>query len=259
MNPPKLFMVLPAYNEAENLGPLLENLERAFGVLVRLGHERSYVIVDDGSTDATPTLLADIARTLPVTMIRHDPNLGLGFTIRDGLKRASELADEEDIICSMDADNTHPASLLIRMVQLVQEGNDVVIASRYRPGARTVGLSLWRSLMSWGARILFQLIFPIAGVRDYTCGYRAYRAGVLKRAFACYGDRFVEYAGFQCMSDILLKLSRLPIIMNEVPMILRYDRKRGVSKMRVGQTVVQTLKLLLKRRFERPPQERFVG
>ena len=93
-------------------------------------------------------------------------------------------------------------------------------------------------------------MFPIKGVRDYTCGFRAYRASLLKKAFSVYGDKFVEYKGFQCMADILLKLSRMDAIMSEVPMILRYDLKGGETKMRVSTTVLNTIKLLFKRRLE---------
>lgn len=251
MSIPKLYMVLPAYNEAENLPALLANLEGVFERLARLGHERQYVIVDDGSKDATPQVLREQQERLPIDVITHNPNQGLGPTIRDGLRRASELASNDDMILSMDADNTHPAGLIHQMVQMVLEGNDVVIASRYRPGARIVGLSMIRRWMSYGARMLFQVIMPIPGVRDYTCGFRAYRASALKRAFAAYGDSFIEHRGFQCMADILLKLEPFDLVMGEAPMVLRYDLKLGESKMRVSSTVANTLKLLLSRRFDR--------
>lgn len=244
-------MVLPAYNEAENLPALLANLEGVFARLAQLGHEREYVIVDDGSRDATPRVLQDHQQRLPIDVITHNPNQGLGPTIRDGLRRAAERATDHDIVLSMDADNTHPAGLIHQMVQMVLEGNDVVIASRYRPGARIVGLNAYRRFMSFGARVLFQLIMPIPGVRDYTCGFRAYRASGLKRAFAAYGDAFIEHRGFQCMADILLKLAPLNLVMNEAPMVLRYDLKLGESKMRVSSTAMNTVKLLLRRRFDR--------
>lgn len=254
MSIPKLLMVLPAYNEAENLRPLFASLESVFERLARCGHDRAYVVVDDGSKDATPEILRDLQQRLPVTVITHSPNQGLGPTIRDGLKMASELAGDQDIVFAMDGDNSHPAGLMIRMTEMILEGNDVVIASRYRPGAHIVGLAWHRKMMSTGARLLFQLLFPIAGVRDYTCGYRAYRARLLKEAFRVYGDAFVEHQGFQCMADILLRLGRLNAVMNEAPMILRYDQKKGTSKMRVGRTVLNTLTLMLQRRFEKPPR-----
>lgn len=253
MKPVTLYMVLPAYNEAENLADLFTNLEDVFARSARAGFERAYVVVDDGSRDGTPAILKEHAARLPMTVITHDPNQGLGPTIRDGLRAACDIANDDDIIFTMDADNTHPAGLLLRMTGRVLEGNDVVIASRYRSGARVVKLAWIRRLMSFGARALFQCIYPIPGVRDYTCGYRAYRAKVLKEAFRRYGDSFVEFRGFQCMADILLKLSRLDVIFTEVPMILRYDLKAGESKMRVGVTVLATLKLIARRRFERSP------
>jgi len=208
------------------------------------------MIVDDGSCDHTLKIVEQHAERMPITFAVHHINKGLGPTIHDALKKASEMADDQDIIFSMDADNTHPAELMIPMVKKIEEGFDLVIASRYRPGAAVVGLSGLRRLMSIGARILFQILFPIPGVRDYTCGYRAYRASLLKRAFSVYGDTFIEHRDFQAMADILLKLRHCGVAMTEVPMVLRYDRKRGASSMRVGTTVLHTLGLLVKRCLE---------
>jgi dolichol-phosphate mannosyltransferase len=139
------------------------------------------------------------------------------------------------------------------MTQRILEGNEIVIASRYREGARVVGLSWFRRMMSLGARLLFTLAFPIPGVRDYTCGYRAYRASVIQEGFRLYGDTFIEQKGFQCMADILLRLGRMRKLVTEIPMVLRYDLKRGASKMRVAATVCLTLRLMLTRRFESSP------
>jgi len=106
---------------------------------------------------------------------------GLGETIRDALELAARKADPEDVVVTMDADNTHPVELIPEMVPRLLEGYDVVIASRYRTGASVVGLSGFRRLMSFGARLIYQAVFPIRGVRDYTCGFRAYRAGFSRR------------------------------------------------------------------------------
>jgi dolichol-phosphate mannosyltransferase len=92
-------------------------------------------------------------------------------------------------------------------------------------------------------------MFPIRGVRDYTCGFRAYRADALRRAIARYGDGLISETGFSCMADLLLKLRTLPLEMGEVPLELRYDRRGGGSKMRVLRTIRQTLGLLLRRRL----------
>jgi dolichol-phosphate mannosyltransferase len=94
-----------------------------------------------------------------------------------------------------------------------------------------------------------RILFPM-GVRDFTCGFRAYRAPVIRLAFERYGERFVDQAGFQCMLDVLLKLRRFGWVIGEVPMVLRYDRKGGASKMRVWRTARASLALLVRRRFE---------
>ena len=98
---------------------------------------------------------------------------------------------------------------------------------------------------------MMRLAFPIPGVRDYTCGYRAYRGDALAGAIRAYGDSFVDQEGFQCMVDILLKMRRMPnLVFGEVPLILRYDMKRGESKMRLVRTARKTLGLLAHRKME---------
>ena len=241
-------VVLPAYNEADALPPLLRRLGD-----VSVGHFGSslaVIVVDDGSTDGT----AEAARAgappaLDVRVIPHEGNRGLNEALRTGLLAALERVGENDIVVTMDADDTHAPGLISRMTMLIEEGNDVVVASRYAPGGRVLGVSLSRRVLSRGASLLFRAVYPVRGVRDYTCGYRAYRAGLLKEAFARWGPEFLGEPGFSCMVDILLKLSRLQAVVAEAPLILRYDRKPGKSKMNVGRTMAQTLSLLARRRL----------
>ena len=149
----------------------------------------------------------------------------------------------------MDADDTHMPATINCLLLKIEEGYDVVIASRYQPGSRVEGVPFTRLLMTEAARYLFRMIMPIKGVRDYTCGFRAYRYSVLREGFDHYGKDFVSETGFSCMVDVLLKLRRFGFIMGEVPMLLRYDQKHGPSKMKVGMTAFKTLRLLIKRRL----------
>jgi dolichol-phosphate mannosyltransferase len=242
----KVFIVLPAYNEEANIAGLLD---RIVSSMAECGLPYQLIVVDDGSRDRTAELLDDHADWLPLTVLRHQINQGLGATIRDGLLLAAETASEDDIVITMDADETHTPGLILRMVAMIREGHDVVIASRYQPGARVYGVSLLRRIFSYGASWLFRILFPTAGVKDFTCGFRAYRSSALKSAVSRYGSQFVETSGFQCMVDILLKLRRLNLIFGEAPLILRYDLKRGDSKMHIANTIRQTLTLVRKRRF----------
>jgi len=242
----RIIVVLPAYNEEANIGNLLR---RIFESLTDEQFGFSVIVVDDGSSDRTLQILEEYAGEFPLIVHRHAKNQGLGATIRDGLREAAAVASERDIIITMDADESHTPGLMIRMIRMIREGYDVVIASRYQSGSRIYGLGMGRRIVSRAASLLMRVLFPTPGVSDYTCGYRAYRAEALQQAYAHYGDSLVDQDGFQCMVDILLKLRTLPLIFGEVPLILRYDLKRGSSKMHITKTTVNTLRLLWKRRM----------
>jgi dolichol-phosphate mannosyltransferase len=239
-------ITLPTYNEEATLPLLL----RAIRESMRENQiEYRVLVVNDGSTDRTAEVASRMSSEMPLAVIEHGENRGLGEAIRTGLMAAIEDADDLDIIVTMDSDNTHTPGLIARMVRGIREGNDVVIASRYRQGAHIKGVPRYRRLLSFGARIAFSILFPTPNVRDFTSGFRAYRAGVLKQAFDTYGEEFVAQSGFSCMVDILLKLRRLGAIMSEVPLILRYDQKFGASKMMVMRTIKDTLRLIVSRRI----------
>ncbi|MDH3649141.1 MAG: glycosyltransferase family 2 protein [Saprospiraceae bacterium] len=244
----KIYIVLPAYNEEESIGTLLKRIADAMADARIDDYE--VIVVNDGSADGTLGIVQEMGRSMPIDILTHQQNQGLGATIRDGLYEAAKKAADKDIVVTMDADDTHSPGLILRMIRMIREGHDVVIASRYRPGARVIGLSMARKLMSYGASWIFRILTPIHGVRDFTCGFRAYHATALKNAIATYGDAFVDQEGFQCMVDILLKMRKMSLIFGEAPIILRYDYKRGASKMNVGKTVKNTLKLVVKRIFE---------
>lgn len=242
----KIWIVLPAYNEEEALPPLIAALVEEFQEEKR---QFKILIINDGSEDGTRDVAEAWSRIAPVTVHNNEANKGLAETLRIGLLEALKLAAKDDIIITMDADNTHPAALAMRMVRLIREGNDVVIASRYRAGSYVRGLPRYRRLLSYGASWLFRLLFPIRGVRDYTSGYRAYRAAILSQLMSRFGEAFISEKGFTAMVDILLRLREQQLIFTEVPLILRYDLKPGRSKMNVRRTIRETLSLAVRRRL----------
>src|SRR5262245_41034780 len=201
-----VFVVLPAYNEAANIGAVLAALEQT-------GQEANLkfhaIVVNDGSRDRTSDVVRTHTATLRLTLLEHPHNLGLGAAIRDGLLTAVDLASDSDVVVTMDADDTHAPAAIAAMAEMIERGDDVVIASRYRAGSESRGVPTGRRLLSFGASLLLRGLFPTPGVRDFTCGYRAYRASVLRRAVALYRKDFITQDGFQCMVDILLKLRRM--------------------------------------------------
>jgi len=242
----KVWIVLPAYNEEESLPVLLDSLIKELEYLQK---PFSILVVNDGSKDKTGAIIDDYASRAPVIPIHHPQNRGLSQTLRTGFFEVVQRSRPEDVVITMDADNTQPATLVRRMVDLVASGKDVVIASRYRRGSRVMGVPFHRQVLSIGSAVLFRLLFPISGVRDYTCGYRAYRAKVLHDLIREKGRDFTEERGFSCMVDVLLVIRNSNLTFTEVPMVLRYDLKPGETKMKVASTTLDTLKLLLRKRF----------
>lgn len=241
----KVYIVLPAYNEELSIRKLLIRINKN---MLDTGIDFKVIIVNDGSQDNTVREIESMQNEMHIEILNHEVNQGLGATIRDGLYHASTLAKEDDIVITMDADDTHTPGLILRMTRMIREGFDVVIASRYQPNSRVIGLSPIRILYSYVASWIFRILLPIRGVKDFTCGFRAYKGSVLHAAMAKYKERFIDQEGFQSMVDILLKLRKIDgLIFGEVPFILRYDQKEGISKMNVKATILNTLKLVLRR------------
>ncbi len=223
-------VMMPAYNEERDLPGLLERTRAA---LDGWAHYR-VLIVDDGSRDRTAEIALDAAQRMPVELIRHPHNMGLGAAIRTGLKAA---AQADGVVVTMDADNSQGPELIATMLAKIEDGADVVIASRFQPGSQEVGVPPHRKFLSHLSSAGVRVLAPYPGARDYTCGYRVYRAEVLRRLIDRYGDHFVRENGFSCMLEILLNLRRIRARVAEVPLVLRYDLKEGASKMRILRTM----------------------
>jgi dolichol-phosphate mannosyltransferase len=242
----RIYVILPAYNEEENLEALLQRIRVA---LDPLDYSYEVLVVNDGSQDCTAEIAKRMSESMPIQLENHRQNQGLGGTLRTGFLAALKHAEHNDILISMDADNTQPPESIPQMVEMIGRGYDLVVASRFQPGAQVIGLSPFRRLLSSGARYVFTALHPIPGIRDYTCGFRAYRAGVFRKAVENYGDAFFSERGFASMADILLKLRRQPLKAGEIPLVLRYDQKVGASKMKVARTIWSTLKLVARRKL----------
>jgi dolichol-phosphate mannosyltransferase len=246
-----IHVIFPAWNEAAVIRPTLLALARAMA-----GHDEPYraVLVDDGSTDATVAearrAVAESGGTLPLTVLSHEVNRGLGAGLRTGIYTVLDEAAEGDIIVTLDADNTHPPAMIPLLVRKVREGADLAIASRYRSGAEVHGVPGHRRALSDVGRIVFQSLYPIPGVRDYTCCFRAYAVPLLRRARAVYGDQLCTARGFEAVMDLLLRLAPLKPRVAEVGFVLDYGGRVGQSKMKVLRTIRSTVGLLLRRRFE---------
>lgn len=244
-----IILFLPAYNEEEALPPLLAAVATTRATLPNL----SVIVIDDGSQDKTAQVVQDFNQTW-AKLIQHPRNMGLAQAMRTGFGAALDSLPADGLIASMDADNSHQPHELALMLEKLDTGLDVVIASRFQPGAKMEGIPPHRQLFSNTLSLMFQILAPIRGVKDYSCGFRLYRATALRRALDRWGtiEHFITEQGFACMTEILLKLSLLPDLkFGETPMDLRYDRKPGPSKMKVWQNIKDTLALIWRHRWAR--------
>lgn len=229
-----IFVALPVYNEAARLRTLLERIRTTLD-----GRAYRILAVDDGSRDETGGILAQERERLPLEVITHPTNRGLADTLYDGLRWVAAHGNDDDVVVTMDADDTHDPAYILSMLAKMDRDWDVVIASRFQPGATVVGVPAHRQLFSLGVLLLLRVCLPIPGVRDYACGYRAIRVRTLKAACARFGERLLELRqwGFICTAELLWKLRAAGARCAEVPFELRYDLKESVSRMRAGRTI----------------------
>jgi dolichol-phosphate mannosyltransferase len=254
-----IHVVLPAFNEEASLPSLLGRLEEfrsEFMTDDNNDEAQSRIkvwVVDDGSSDRTAELAKQAHGKLSVMLVSHPENRGLGQAVRTGLSSALKHCHYDDAIVLMDADDTHDVHLIQKLVAALDEGADIAIASRFVPGGDDSTAPPFRRLLSHGAGFIFDKALPLDNIKDFTCGYRAYRASLLNRAVDHYGERLVEERGFAVMVELLLKLRYCNPVMTEVPMVLHYDRKGSESKLRLWPTIAQYMKLLARDRLEPAP------
>ncbi len=234
-----IFILLPAYNEEKNLKIIFKKIEK----INNKKNKITVVLVDDCSTDKTK-VLASKKHRFNFHYIKHIKNKGLSLTMETGLNLIKRKAKKGDIIVSLDSDNTHPISLITKMIEKIKKNNDIVIASRFVRGSKVNGLVFWRHLMSLGAKYLFKIIYPYKNLNDYTCNFRAYKFETLKPILR--NKNFFKNEDFNIAAKILLALIRnnkkMKIV--ELPFTLSYDYKIGQSKMKIFKTIFLTLNLI---------------
>lgn len=225
-----ILILLPAYNEEESLPRLLPKIKTTMAVLKE---EYRILVCNDGSRDKTQEMLEDYATSLPLEIIRHKINRGLGESSRDLFERAAEIAGVGDVIIRLDCDDTHEPEYIPALIEKVRQGYDVVIASRFEPGGGQKGVNGYRAFISRSANVFMKIFFPIPGLKEYSCGFRGYRSEKIKEAIGFYGNNFIQLKGlgFTCTLEKLVKLKLIGARFGEVPFMLRYDQKQSDSKM----------------------------
>ena len=195
--------VIPAFNEAENIGRLLEDLgPRAHKLGARV------IFVDDGSTDGTADHIDAHRDGLHLSVVRHRQNQGLGTSLNTGLRAALGEAHDDDAIVTIEADNTSDLNDLPRMLELFENGYDIVLASVYAPGGMIIGVAGWRLAASKAVSNTFRYLGGLRDIHTLSSLYRVYRAGTLRRAAETYGYLLVREPGFAATRRVPPSASR---------------------------------------------------
>ena len=214
---PRTVVVLPTYNERENVAALLAAVRRSLP-------DADVLVVDDNSPDGTASIVEEAASELgQIKLLRRPGKQGLGSAYRNGF--AIALDEGYDVVVSMDVDFSHDPAVLPEMLALIDAGADAVIGSRYVPGGATSDWPVHRRLLSrWGNRYT-SLVLGLQ-VRDCTSGFRAYRAGAL----ATIAPETTTAEGYAFLTELVRRLVRAGFRVMETPIVFA-DRRLGQSKM----------------------------
>lgn len=214
----RIWAVLPTYNEAENIAPLLV-------AILSLDLDLHIVVVDDDSPDGTADIAAQHAQQSPrVHVVRRDGERGLGTAYLAGFRRAIDAG--ADAVLTMDCDFSHDPAAIPSLVEALDSAR-VVIGSRYVAGGRIENWGLYRKVLSATANRFVRALFDLP-VRDCTSGFRLYRAEVLESI----PWQRVSSTGYSFLVESLYWAMRHDdgARVREVP-ICFIDRVRGQSKM----------------------------
>jgi dolichol-phosphate mannosyltransferase len=215
-------LVLPTYNEAGNVEPLVE------AVLAKLPATARVLVVDDNSPDGTGGIADRIAaREGRVAVIHRPRKEGLGPAYIAGFRRA--LADGAGLVLEMDADFSHDPAYLPRLLEAARRA-DLVIGSRYVPGGGVTDWGVVRRAISRGGSAYARLVLGL-GIRDLTGGFKCFRREVLE---AIDLDS-IQSRGYAFQVETTYRALRRGFDVVEVPIVFR-DRQVGSSKM--GRSIV---------------------
>ena len=213
-----IWVVLPTYNEAENIERLVE------AVCERLPEERRILIVDDNSPDGTGRIADELAdRHEDVAVLHRTKKEGLGPAYIAGFREA--LSGGADLVMEMDSDFSHDPAYVPQLIRAIEKGADVAIGSRYVPGGGVTEWGKMRRFISRGGSRYARAILGV-DVKDLTGGFKSFRREVLEAI-----DMDEVYAlGYAFQVEMTYRAIRAGFEVVEVPIVFR-DRTEGTSKM----------------------------
>lgn len=225
MTKPYLSVVIPAYNEETNIR--LGSLDKVLRYMESRDYRWEVILVDDGSSDDTSTLLEEYVHATGRFRVIHNPHQGKAATVITG-----SLAARGDIVLFTDLDQATPLSEVEKLLPWFTKGSDVVIGSR---SGRREGAPLTRVAMARGFMLLRSILLGLHGITDTQCGFKAFRQDVARKIFGrlkLYGNGHTVQgsmvtAGFDV--EMLFLAKKLGFKIKEVPVEWHYVETRRVN------------------------------
>ena len=244
-------IILCAYNEAQNLKKLLANLNYELKIL-----DRDFEIICclDGTSDNSLDVIDDFNNSCKITTLPLINQRGLGLTFKRLFLEVIKNSNDDDLVISLDADNTHNPEQIPAMINHFEKQNlDVLVASRFCNDSTMDNFPKHRQLISKSISLLLQTLFPIKKInhqklKDYTSGFRIYRALKLKELHQLKKDDFIREPEFTYTCELLINLSRINCKIDEVAVLYDYGQKMGASKLRLWRNMMR-LMILIKNLF----------
>jgi len=236
----RCFIVLPCFNEEKNVTSLICSINHVLKDKIPY----KIIAVNDGSYDRTGEVLKDLSADYPLQVVEHYTNMGLGASLRSGLLVATEEVLDDDVIVTMDSDNTHDPKHILDMLIAARKA-DIVVGSRYVVGGAQLNVPPHRVILSKVINTLVGKLFKLQ-VKDTTSGFRCFRAILLKRLYTTLKGNVINSQGFESSLELLFKAIHSGGFVTEIPILLDYGQKGGKSKMHLFATVINYVRLLLK-------------
>ncbi len=213
-----LSVVIPVYNEEARIRG---TLDRVVSFLSEWHHTWEVVVADDGSTDASPAIIAEFASLYSNLHILSLPHRGKGWAVKNGMLCAQ---GEYRLLC--DADLSVPIEQVERLLPPQIEGADIAIGSREAPGARRIGEPERRHIMGRAYNMLVRFL-AVPGVRDTQCGFKCFRGAAVPQLFQ---GQTVD--GFSFDVETLLRARRAGMSLKEVGVDWHYREHSKVRPLR---------------------------
>jgi dolichol-phosphate mannosyltransferase len=233
-----LYFIIPVYNEEQNIEELSISLKS-----VLPNENKFFVFVDDCSKDKTIDKIRSLFTESTLHIITKSENKGPGHSFDLGFEYLiSKYISDDDLIVTIEADNTSDIGILEKMITNSRLGYDLVLASPYAQGGGFDETTLWRRFLSFAANSLLRFCFDVK-VLTLSSFYRVYKASLIKKIKDKYGN-IIKEEGFICMVEILIKAIRCKAEIIEIPMKLYSGKRKGKSKMKIIKTGISYIKFL---------------